>query len=86
MFRVDKDCENISTDKAKVFHNLLAKTLCTTKRTRSDTCTPVALIITRVREPYTNTWNKLTHLMKYLRKTRNIPLILGAGGTGIFKW
>ena len=25
-------------------------------------------------------------MMKYLRKTRNIPLILGAGDTGIIKW
>ena len=24
--------------------------------------------------------------MKYLRKTINLPLILGAGGTGILKW
>ena len=24
--------------------------------------------------------------MKYPRETRNLPLILGAGGTGILKW
>jgi hypothetical protein len=31
-------------------------------------------------------WNKLTHLMKYLRGTRTLPLILSANGTGILKW
>ena len=29
---------------------------------------------------------KLAHLMKYLIKTRNIPLILGSSDTGIRKW
>ena len=37
LFKVDEDCENLSPDKAKVFHNLVAKTLYTTKRERPDT-------------------------------------------------
>jgi hypothetical protein len=31
-------------------------------------------------------WNKLTHLMKYLRGTHTLPLILSANRTGILKW
>ena len=27
----------------------------------------------------------MAHMMKYLRKTRNLPLILGTGGTEILK-
>ena len=39
-----------------------------------------------VREPDTDEWKKLAHLMKYLRKTRNLPLVLGSGGIGILNW
>ena len=86
LFKVDEDLEKLSPDKAKGFHNLVAKTLSTTKRARPDTCTPVAFLTTRVREPNTDDWNKLAHLMKYLRKTRNLPLVLGARDTRILKW
>ena len=59
----------------------MAKTLYTTKRDRPDTCAPVAFLNTRVRELDTDYWKKLANMMKYLRETRNLPLILGAGGT-----
>ena len=68
LFKVDKDCEKLSTDKAKEFHNRVAKTLYTTKRDRPDTWKSVALLTNRVREPYTDDWKKLAHLMKYMRK------------------
>ena len=31
-------------------------------------------------------WNKLKHLIEYLRAAVNLPLILGADGTGILNW
>jgi hypothetical protein len=39
-----------------------------------------------VRQPDTDDWVKLSHLMKYLLGTRELPLILGADGAGIIKW
>ena len=39
LFKVDKDCEKISTYKSKRFHNLVAKTLYNNNRARPDTCT-----------------------------------------------
>ena len=39
LFKVEKDCEKLSTDKAKGFHTLVVKTLYNTKRDRPDTCT-----------------------------------------------
>ena len=62
------------------------KTLYTTKRDIPYTCTSVAFLTTRVRKPDTDDWKKLDHLMEYLRKTRDLPLILGAGGAGILKF
>ncbi len=40
----------------------------------------------RVQAPDKDDWNKLVHLMKYLRGTCMHLLILGANGTGILKW
>ena len=37
-------------------------------------------------EPDLDDWEKLSHLMKYLRGTRELPLILGGDNTGIVKW
>ena len=68
------------------FHNLVAKTLYATKRARPDTCTSVAFLTTRVREPNLEDWNKLSHMMRYIRVTRRLPLILSADGTHILKW
>jgi hypothetical protein len=86
LFTVDEDCEKLKPDKAKEFHNLVAKTLYATKRARPDTCTAVAFLTTRVREPDTDDWAKMVHMMKYIRGTKTLPLILSANGSGILKW
>jgi hypothetical protein len=86
LFKVDENCENLKQDKAVEFHNLVAKTLHSTKRVRPDTCTAIAFLTTRVRAPDKDDWNKLVHLMRYIRGTRTMPLILSANGSGIFKW
>jgi hypothetical protein len=86
LFKVDDDCEKLPEEKAIAFHKITAKTLFATKRARPDTCTSVAFLTTRVREPDTDDWSKLTHLIKYIRGTRNLPLILSARGSGILKW
>jgi hypothetical protein len=86
LFIVNEDCENLPADKVVEFHNLVAKTLYATKRARPDTCTSISFLTTRVRAPDTDDWKKLVHLMRYLIGTRDMPLILGADGSGILKW
>jgi hypothetical protein len=46
----------------------------------------VAYLTTRVREPDLDNWAKLTHLIRYLRGSLTLPLILSATGSGILKW
>ena len=67
------------------FHYLLAKMLLATKPARPDTCTTISFLAMRVREPNNEYWAKLVHLMKYIRGTRNLPLILSANGSVILK-
>jgi hypothetical protein len=82
---VDENCEKLKQDKAVEFHNLVAKTLYSTKRYRPDTCTAITFLTPRVRAPDKDDWNKLVHLMRYIRGTRTMPLILSANGSGILK-
>jgi hypothetical protein len=86
LFTVDDDCKKLNSSKSTAFHNIVAKTLYATKRARPDTCTAIAFLTTRVREPDLEDWSKLGHLMKYLRGTKLLPLILSAAGSGILKW
>jgi hypothetical protein len=87
LFSVNEDCEKILDEKAVEFHNLVAKTLCATKRARRDTCTAVAFLTTRVREPDKDDCKKLVHLMRYVRGSRDMPLVLSAAnGSHILKW
>jgi hypothetical protein len=74
LFKIDEVCEKLKPSKATAFHNLVAKTLYATKRARSDTCTAIAFLTTRVREPEKDDWAKPTHAMRYLRGSRGLPL------------
>jgi hypothetical protein len=82
LFKVDESCEKLKQDKAVELHNLVAKTLYATKRSRPDTCTALTFLTTRVRAPNKDDWNKLVHFRRYIRGTHTLPLILSANG----KW
>jgi hypothetical protein len=87
LFEVNKDWEKeLPPEKAIEFHNLVAKTLYATKQARPNTCTAIASLTMRVQAPNKDKWNKLTHLMRYLRDMRTLPLTLSANGTSILKW
>jgi hypothetical protein len=86
LFTVNEDCKKISSEKAVEFHNLVAKTLHATKHARPDTCAAIAFLTTRVREPDEDDWKKLVHLMRCLRGSMKMPLILSANGSHTLKW
>jgi hypothetical protein len=85
LLKIDEDCKKLAQAKAVELHNLVAKTLYATKRARPITCTAIAFLTTRVREPDKDDWTKLVHLMRYIRGTCTMPLILSANGSGILK-
>ena len=86
LFVIDEDCKKLDPVKAKTFHNIVAKALYVMKRARPDISVAIAFLTTRVRAPDQQDWDKLSHLMQYLYGTKDLPLILGADGTGIIKW
>ncbi len=86
LFTVDEDCDKLREERAADFHTIVAKTLYVTKRARPDICLSIAFLTTRVRAPDKDDWEKLCHLMEYLRKDHTWHLVLGAKNNGLLMW
>jgi hypothetical protein len=67
LFVAIEDCEKVSDAAASAFHMVMAKTLYATKRARLDTSPAIAFPTTRARAPNIDDWEKLCHLLEYLR-------------------
>jgi len=67
LFKIDKDSQKLNTVQATSFHHIVAKALYLVKRARLDALLAIAFLITRVRAPDVDDWNKLEHLIKYFR-------------------
>jgi hypothetical protein len=86
LFQVRDDVAKISEKMAKVFHNFTARGLFATKRSRPDIHTAISFLTTRVREPDEDDWKKLQRMMRYLRGTPDLALILSGDETSIIKY
>jgi len=86
LFKVDEDQVKLSNKKAKYFHRIVAMMLYVMKRARPDMALSFAFLTTRVMEPDEDDWRKLGHLIYYLQRTLELPLILGAKKTGVLYW
>lgn len=69
--------------KVTAYHNIVAKALYVTKQARPDISVAIAFLLTRVHQPDQDNWE--SYLMKYISGTQELPLILGADGTGLVK-
>jgi hypothetical protein len=65
---------------------MIAMMLYVTKQARPDTALAIAFLTSRVKEPDADDWQKLRHLIDYLKSTRDLPLVLGALNTGVLHW
>ena len=87
LFEVNADNpEVLSKEKADFFHHYVAKLLFLCKRARPDIQTAVAFLCTRVKGPDIDDYKKLTRVMRYLRSTAEMPLMLQADNMHVMKW
>ncbi|MGK3737709.1 MAG: hypothetical protein ACI90V_004556, partial [Bacillariaceae sp.] len=86
LFDVDEDSPALSEKEADFFHRTTARLLFAAKRARPDLQVAVAYLCTRVKSPNQSDYRKLTRVIKYLRLTVSIPLVLGWDGTGQLTW
>ena len=74
LFNTDPGCKKLCKEQRQLFHHLVVKLLYLSNHTRQGIQTAVALLCTRVRDPDTDDYKKLTKVMQYLRNTRNMTL------------
>jgi hypothetical protein len=86
LFDVDEDSTLLNEKESDFFHRTTARLLFAAKRARPDLQVAVAYLCTRVKAPNQSDYRKLARVIKYLRLTIFIPLVLGWDGTGHLTW
>ena len=86
LFDIDEASPALNEKEADFFHRTTARLLFAAKRARPDLQVAVAYLCTRVKSPNQSDYRKLTRVIKYLRSTMFIPLVLGWDGTGQLTW
>jgi hypothetical protein len=79
LFMVEEE-DNLSSDEVKTFHTAVAKLLYLAKRARPDIMTVVSFLCTQVKGPTVGDLRKLRHLLGYLERTKDRPLVLKPQG------
>jgi hypothetical protein len=86
LFTVRDNVDKLDDDRSETFHRFTAKLLYLCKRARPDLQPTVAFLTTRVAQPDTDDWNKLTRAIRYLRDSKSLYLTLEADDGIDIKW
>jgi hypothetical protein len=86
LFDVEEESPALNEKESDFFHRTTARLLFAAKRARPDLQVAVAYLCTRVKNPNQSDYRKLSRVIKYLRMTIFIPLVLGWDGTGQLTW
>jgi hypothetical protein len=73
-------------EQARAFHHMMAQLLFLSTRAQQDIQPAMAFLITRVQCPDKDDWGKVKRLLRYLKGTLNMPLILSADCLTLSKW
>ena len=79
LFMTNENCEKLAEKKAQGFHHMIARLLHLCRRTRKDIQMAVAFLCTRVKNPNTDDYKKLSCVIKYLRGTQDLMLMIETG-------
>ena len=86
LFKVNDGAVKLSWRKADAFHRNVARLLFLSKRARPNLQTAVAFLCTRVQSPDVDDNKKLGRVMRHLRETMFLPLVLGWDEIGNTYW
>jgi hypothetical protein len=84
--RPDNERKILGEEQARAFHHSAAQLLFATTRARKYIQRTVAFLTMRVKSPDEDDWMKLKRLLKYIRCTIFMPLVLRADSLNIVKW
>lgn len=77
LFLVHRDSPALDFVKAKIFHSVVMSLLYITK-TRLDIKCAVSFLTTRTQSPNYADWHKMLKVVRYLRGTRDLPMVVAA--------
>ena len=80
------DVEYLNVTYKDEYHSLTAQLLYLSKRGRPDLQTSISYHCTRVRKPDEDDDKKLGRTVRYLEKTKHLPLVLSVNDDGIIEW
>jgi hypothetical protein len=83
------NCKNptlLDENTADLFHTLVAKLLYLSKHGQPDILLPVSFLCSGVKSPDQDDYRKLTRVVKYLRKSIDLPLTLECGNPLNVEW
>ena len=88
MFQVSPKDEQmlLYEDRSTSFHHTLAQQLFVTSKARKHIKMSIYLLCTRVRISAEDDWGKPVRVIRYIRGTLYLPLILRANSLSVIKW
>jgi hypothetical protein len=84
--RPEEEGKPLKERRTIAFHHCVTQLLFASDRAMKDIQPAVAFLTTRVRNPDEDNWLKLKRLLKYIRSTIHLPLILTAHSLNVIKW
>jgi hypothetical protein len=78
LFKVREDGKKLNKKQADILYHTVYQLLFAANRARRDIQTAVSFLTTRVHAPDEDDWGKLKRVLKYLKGTRYLKLILSA--------
>ena len=78
LFKISENAELLDKGGRDIFHSLTAKFLYLAKRVRPDILVAVSFLVRRVNKPTTEDRSKLERLVRYVRGTRGLGIVLEA--------
>ena len=78
--------QNLDAATADLLHRIVARFLYVAKRVRPDLQVAVAFLCKQVKCPNTSDWKKLGRLVRYVKATIHLQLIVGSYGSGNMIW
>ena len=79
LFIINPDCNKLLEKTVQVFHQTVAKLLYLCRRTQQDIQTAVAFLCTRVKNPDSDDYKKLTCIIQFLRGMQDLTLKIEPG-------
>jgi hypothetical protein len=81
LFAINENSKELATSEREKFHTMVAKLLYISKRIRPDILLAVTFLTTRVQCPREDDLEKLTRVLRYLKKTKHRGITLKIGET-----